>query len=219
MLTVAALTACNLGKSPEPTADIGGIYTAAAQTLISQLGDQLTQTAQAVPPSPAGSPIPLASFTPLPTFPILGGLTPFGTPFTIGTPGTGAAPPPSVAAGLIVNGMAVGCNNASFISETIKDGTTMSILHDFDKAWSLKNTGTCTWAQGYSFSFKTGERLGGKDIKIIHAEDTTDPGHSQTFIVHMAAPKVPGTFVGSWQMKDDKGVWFGSQVWVKIVVQ
>jgi hypothetical protein len=218
MLTVAALTACNLGKSPEPTADIGAIYTAAAQTLISQLGDQLTQTAQAVPPSPAGSPTPFASFTPLPTFPILGGLTPLGTPFTIGTPGTGSAPLPSVQAP-IVNGMAVGCNNASFMGETIKDRTRMSILHDFDKSWQLQNSGTCTWAQGYSFAFKSGERLTGKDIKIVHPEDTTAPGHSQSFIVHMAAPKTPGEYKGFWQMKDDKGVWFGSLVSVDIIVE
>jgi hypothetical protein len=210
--------ACNLGKSPEPTPDIGAVYTAAAETLISQLGDQLTQTAQALPPPALASPTPLASFTPLPTFPVLGGLTPFGA-LAVGTAGTGIAPQSPAVPGPITNGMAVGCNNASFMEETIKDGTLMSTQHDFDKSWSLQNTGTCPWDEGYTFAFKSGERLGGKDIRILHAEDFTEPGHSQTFIVHMAAPRTPGEYVGSWQMKDDAGTWFGSQVWVKIVVQ
>jgi hypothetical protein len=210
-----ALTGCNLGKSPEPTADVNAIYTAAAETLVSQLNDQLTQTAQAVPPTAAESPTPLPSFTPLSTFPVLAGLT----PFTIGTPGVGVTPQSSPLPGPIVNGMAVGCNNASFQGETIKDGTVMSVLHDFDKSWSLQNTGTCTWAVGYAFAFKSGEKLGGKDIKIVQDADVTNPGHSQTFIVHLAAPKTPGEYKGFWQMKDDTGVWFGSLVSVDIIVQ
>ena len=73
-----ALTACNIGRSPEPTPDVNALYTAAAETLIAQFNEQQTQTAQAVTPTPQASPTPLASPSPLPTF-ALPGLTPLGT--------------------------------------------------------------------------------------------------------------------------------------------
>jgi hypothetical protein len=197
---------------------VNALYTEAASTLVSQLNDQQTQTAQAASPTPEMSPTPLASFTPLPTFPVLGALTPFGTPFTLGTPGGGVTALPT-SAGPVTNGMAVGCNNAAFIGETIPDGTTMNPQHTFDKVWSLQNTGTCSWDEGYTFAFKSGDQMGGTDIKIVKTADFTDPGHSQAFKVTMEAPKAPGDYAGYWQMKTDAGVWFGSLVSVKIVVQ
>lgn len=218
ILLAGALGACNLGKSPEPTPDVNALYTAAASTLISQMNDQQTQTAEAVSPTPLLSPTPLASFTPLPTFPVVSGLTPFGTPFTIGTPGAGVTPL-ATSAGPVVNGFAVGCNNSVLLSETVPDGTTMSAQHDFDKVWSLQNTGTCSWSIGYVFAFKGGDQLGGTDVKIETDAETTAPGHSNAFKVHLFAPKAAGTYQGYWQMKTDTGTWFGARVWFKIIVQ
>jgi hypothetical protein len=218
IVCATTLAACNLGKSPQPTADVNALYTAAAGTLISQLGDQQTQTAQAISLTTLVSPTPLASFTPLPTFPLIAGLTPFGTPFTFGTPGAGLTPLATVGAP-VTNGFAVGCNNAVFIGEKIPDGTIMVPQHSFSKAWSLQNTGTCTWDDGYSFAFKSGERLSGTDIKIMYEADFTKPNHSQAFVVKMEAPKAAGEYKGFWQMKDDSGTWFGSLVSVDIIVQ
>jgi hypothetical protein len=219
----ATLAACNLGKAAAPTADVNALYTAAAATLVAQLNDQQTQTAQAVSPTPLTSPTPLASFTPLPTFPVGAGLTPFVTPFmfgTPGTPGTGVTPLASSPAGPVTSGYAVGCNNAVFLGETIPDGTKMNPQHDFDKKWSLQNTGTCTWDEGYVFAFKSGEQMGGpNDVKIVYSEDFTPPNHSIAFKVHLYAPKVAGEYKGYWQMKNDAGQWFGSLVSVDIIVQ
>lgn len=211
------LGACNLGKSPQPTPDVNGLYTAAASTLIAQMNDQQTQTAEAVTPTPPTSPTPLASFTALPTFPAFGALTPFGTPFALGTPGLGITPL-ATSAGPIANSFAVGRDNATFIGETIPDGTTMNPRHDFKKSWSLLNSGTSTWDEGYSFAFKSGDSLGGKDIKIVDSKDFTAPNHSQTFVVEMFAPRTSGEVKGFWQMKNDAGVWFGSLVSVDIIV-
>ncbi len=213
------LAACNLGKAAAPTADVNALYTAAAATLIAQLNDQQTQTAQAASPPPLTSPTALASFTPLPTFPVGAGLTPFGTPFTFGTPGIGITPLASLPAGPVTPGMAVGCNNAVFVGEKIPDGTRMSPLHDFKKSWSLLNAGTCTWDEGYVFAFKSGERLGGLDVKIVYSADFTKPNHTQSFVVPMNAPRAAGEYKGFWQMKNDAGVWFGSLVSVDIIVQ
>ena len=52
LVLAAALTSCNIGKAPEPTQDVNAIYTSAAGTMVAQLNDQQTQTAQAIPPLP-----------------------------------------------------------------------------------------------------------------------------------------------------------------------
>jgi hypothetical protein len=213
-----SLAACNLGKSPEPTPDVNALYTEAAATLITQMNDQLTQTAQAAPPTLQASPTPLATFTPLPTFPVIAGLTPFGTAFALNTPGTAAALLPT-SAGPAAQSWPQGCNDAQFIGETIPDGTKMNPLHDFKKAWSMLNVGTCTWDEGYEFAFKSGEQLNGVNVKIKFESQFTKPGHSQAFVVHMDAPKPAGEYIGYWQMKDDSGNWFGSLVRVDIIVQ
>ncbi len=213
----ASLASCNLGKAPAPTVDANAIYTAAAATLVSQMNDQQTQTAQA----PTAT--DLATFTPLPTFPIGLGLTPFGTGVAVGagTPGAGITPLPTLAGAGTggSSGFAVGADNAIFFGETIPDGTKMNPQHDFKKCWQLQNGGTSTWDENYMFAFKSGERMNGVDIKIVNSTDFTKPGHSQTFCVQLYAPKTAGEYKGFWQMKNDTGVWFGSLVSVDIIVQ
>ena len=43
------LSACNFGQEPEPTPDVGAIFTAAAETVMAQFSLELTQTALAAP--------------------------------------------------------------------------------------------------------------------------------------------------------------------------
>ena len=188
-----ALTACNIGRSAEPTPDVNALYTAAAETLIAQFNEQQTQTAQAVTPTPQASPTSLASPSPFPTF-ALPGLTPLGTL----APGLTALPTTVVGGAL---SFPVGCNDAKFISETVPDKTKIDAQKDFKKAWSMLNVGTCTWDEGYTFAFKSGERLSGSDIKITKEEDFTEPGASQAFVVNLKAPNKVGEFIGFWQMR------------------
>lgn len=222
VLLAAALTSCNIGKAPEPTQDVNAIFTSAAGTMIAQLNDQQTQTAQAVPPTSNASPTPFDTITPLPTLGSLAGVTPFGTPFTISTPGGAVTPlavqPTTAPAGSGSTGLAVGCNNAVFVGETVPDGTIIHPAKRFDKAWQFQNTGTCTWDEGYSFQYKSGEQMQGENVTITQSSDFTKPGHSQTFVIHMWAPGTAGEYKGYWQMKDDKGEWFGSLVSVDIIV-
>jgi len=211
-LLMTALTACNLGQVPEPTADVNALYTAAADTLIAQFGEQQTQTAQAVTPTSPASPTPLASPSPLPTFALPGGLTPFSTL------SLGLTPLPTVA-GPVANSFPVGCNDAQFIGETVPDKTEFDAQKEFKKAWSMLNVGTCTWDENYTFAFKSGERLSGNNIVISKEGDFTKPGESQAFVVTLKAPNQVGEFVGYWQMRSDEGIWFGSLVSVDIIVE
>jgi Ig-like domain from next to BRCA1 gene len=214
---MAVLTACNIGKAPEPTPDVNALYTVAAQTLIAQSGLDQTQTAAANSPTPLVSPTPLASFTPLPTFPVLAGLTPFGSPIPGLTPLAGITPL-ATQGGVTTAGMAVGCNNAVYMGQSLKDGTVMSSQEEFKVGFSLQNTGTCDWGTSYSFAFKSGDQMSGEDVRIVTADQVTKPGHSQAFVLHLQAPKAKGEYTGYWQMKDGTGQWFGSLVYIKIVV-
>jgi len=209
---MTALTACNIGRAPEPTADVNALYTAAAETLIAQFDQQQTQTAQAATPTSAASPTPLASPSPLPTFPISAGITPLGT-LTFGLT------PIPTSVGPLANSFPVGCDDAQFIGETVPDKTEFDANKEFTKAWSMQNVGTCTWDEGYTFAFKSGERLSGNNIKITKESDFTKPGGSQAFVVKLQAPKAAGEFIGYWQMRNDAGVWFGSLVSVYIIVE
>jgi hypothetical protein len=210
MMALLTLTACNLGKAPEPTPDVNALYTQAADTLVAQYNEQQTQTARAATPTTQASPTALASPSPFPTF-ALSGLTPFSTL----APGLTALP--TIAGGGAVS-FPVGCDDAKFIGETIPDKTKIDAQKDFKKAWSMLNVGTCTWDEGYTFAFKSGERLSGTDIKITKEADFTKPGGSQAFVVTLKAPNKVGEFIGFWQMRNDAGTWFGSLVSVDIVV-
>ena len=62
LVPVAALifgiSACNLGKAPEPTPDVNALYTVAAETLVAKVGLDQTQTAAASSPTPARGAVP-----------------------------------------------------------------------------------------------------------------------------------------------------------------
>jgi hypothetical protein len=214
LLVGAALTSCGTANAPEPTQDVNALYTSAAGTTVAQLTDQQTQTAQAIPPTSVASPTALDTFTPPPTFPV----TPLGTPLIINTPG-GAVLPTTSTRGGTPGSTTVGCNDATFISETISDGTQFTAGENFSKGWTFKNTGTCTWINSFSFAFMSGDQMGGKDRVISRSVDFVLPGNSRTFIVELEAPRAAGHYKGYWQMKDPQGIAFGSRVWVDIVVK
>jgi len=213
----AVLTSCNIGKAAAPTPDVSALYTAAAGTMLAQLGDQQTQTAAAASPTPFFSPTALATFTPLPTFPI--GVTPFGTLLPFGTPGVGTPFPTAFATRAGTgSGHAVGCNDATFENETApKDKANVKAGKVFTKGWEMYNAGTCAWDQGYSWVFVSGDNMGCNNV-IFGPKDKTLPGHSNTFLVNCVAPGKPGEYKSYWQLKNDTGTNFGYSPWVDIVV-
>lgn len=223
VLLASSLVSCNIGKAPEPTQDVNAIYTAAAGTALAQISGQMTQTAQAIPPSP----LPSSTSAPLslPTLPLSAGATQFvgaGTQFVFNTPGAGGtliATATKVPSGAGTGSTAVGCNDALYLAETIPDGTIMTSEKPFEKVWQFQNTGTCAWDDGFSFVFVSGEQMSGNNVGFHNSYDFVQPGHNTSFIVKMTAPKAAGTYQGFWQMKSDAGAFFGPRVWVKIIVQ
>jgi len=219
-LLVIALTGCNIGATPAPTVDVNAIYTQAAETALADFSQNMTQTALAVPPTAMPTSTPLATFTPLPTFSIITN----STPLTLGTPGlTIPAPTTSVSLGTPASSNPVGCNDAMFTGETVPDGTVFSPGKVFTKSWNFSNTGTCTWDEGYTFAYQSGDKLNAQPLYVTisktKSEDFVKPGKGIAFNIQMTAPQQKGEYKGYWQMKDDKGNWFGSLVYVDIVVK
>ena len=217
ILLVIFLTSCNIGRAPEPTPDVNAIYTSAAATMVASLSGQLTQTAQAMPPTATFT--PLASQTPLPTFAIATGSIPFGTPGTavtplvFGTPGTARATLPS---GTGVYSYPVGCNDATFIGETKPyDGTVMVGGQVFEKGWSMQNSGTCNWNADYRLKNIGGAALGAPaEIALYPARARTQA----TIEIRFTAPFTEGVYESAWQAVDASGATFGDPIYIRVTV-
>jgi hypothetical protein len=219
-----------MGATPAPTVDINAINTAAFNTAVAQISSGETQTALA---APSDTSLPTNTIDPLATvvlpgngtvFPTTTGALPtFSFNTTPTTPLAGFTPlATSLPTSAGIGNTASGCNDALFVGETLPDKSVIGAGKDFDKAWELKNTGTCTWEEGYAFAFQanlSSTEIKGYDIVIKASDEFTKPGHSQSFIIKLTAPTTPGEYKGYWKMKDDSGSYFGPLVFLHIVVK
>src|SRR5690349_3289746 len=137
------LAACAPATPAQPTADVNAIRTSAAYTVVAEI----TLTAAVFTPTS------FPTDTPVPEVPTE---TPTIEPFTID--------PTLVAQGT----SAVECDDYAWDNATvdvnIPDGTPMTLNQDFVKTWKIRNTGTCSWGDGYGLIFSHGERMSGKPV-------------------------------------------------------
>ena len=160
VIAAALITACSGGAAAEPTVDVGAINTAAVETAMGQLSAQFTQTALV---APTATSLPTNTAIPLPTFalPTAGAGSPVPASSalpTVSFNNTATTPLPGFTAPAAAGGstgptasLGDACNNSSFVSDvTIPDGTVLPAGQNFDKVWAVKNTGTCTWDDGYA---------------------------------------------------------------------
>jgi len=230
--TTLTLAACNVGASPAPTIDANAINTAALGTAMAQISAQQTMTALAAPSAtslPTNAPVSLVTVAP----PAAGGVLPTtnagGALPTVSfntTPLAGfttvAGSPIAPTSGSIIGDTKAGCNDGSFVGETLPDKSVVRAGKEFTKAWEIKNTGTCAWDEGYVFAFQanlSSPGIEGYDIRINDRDEITKPNHSQSFIVKLTAPTTPGEYKGYWKLKTDDGTPFGPLVYFDIVVK
>lgn len=219
-ITIAALllSACTLGATPAPTIDVNAINTAAVGTAVAQFNAQLTQTALSIPPTAIPTNTLIVAETPLPTFAAPGTQAALPT-VSFNTPVTGFT---QLATAVVINPTPVSgdaCDNNVFIADiTVPDGTVMKPGQDFQKVWRVKNTGTCTWDDGYSFVAVAGDNLDGQTYKIKEKNDFVKPGDTVDLGINMTAHLKPGEYQGCWKMKNDRGFYFGSFLCVIIKV-
>jgi hypothetical protein len=120
----------------------------------------------------------------------------------------------STACNLAVSGMPM--------DVTIPDGTRLRPGQSFSKTWRLVNAGSCTWAQGYSAVWFSGELLGQSRIQFLRA--SVQPGQSIDVTIEMIAPKKAGVYQSNWKLSDSNANLFGigpngaAPFWVAIEV-
>ncbi|MGZ9225011.1 MAG: NBR1-Ig-like domain-containing protein [Anaerolineales bacterium] len=213
------LTSCG-GQIPEsPTPDVNAILTAAIGTAAAAIFQ--TQTA-IVPPAtetftptaiPTNTPLTLSTATALQsaTQPIIfNTLVPSFTPIPIVT-GTQRTPTVNPTT------LGVGCNNLRLIEdETIPAGTVLKPKETFTKSWKVENNGTCDWVYLYHFVFVSGESMGGGPERL---GKVIPPGKWTQISLGLEAPKLEGTYTGTWRFADQDGNPFGSTLTVSIVVR
>jgi hypothetical protein len=211
------LSACNIGKQAEPTADVGMIFTEAAQTVSAQFAVQQTQTALAAP-----SPTQPPTSTSFPTIAVNGSpLAPLGTPISpLGTPLTTFPPLGSTTPlGVLSTQSGPLCNDSAYIADiTYPDGEVVKPSKAIEKIWRVQNTGTCTWDDGYALVHVLGDALSGKTWELERRSDFLAPGDTKDIGVVMITPSSSGTYSGCWRMQGDNGYYFGTLLCIEIVV-
>ena len=91
---------------------------------------------------------------------------------------------------------------------------------DFVKTWQIRNTGTCTWDEGYVLVFIGGDRaIDPVDYEFKRASDFVAAGESVQLSVPLTAPLTPGKYQGTWRMQSDSGYYFGTPLTVIIEVR
>jgi hypothetical protein len=229
-LTAVLISACSIGgAAPEPTVDINAINTAAVETAMGVLAAQFTQTAQA---APTATTLPTNTALPLPTFPnttpIAGTVpTTSGALPTVSFNSTATTPLPgftqiaSQAAPAVTSSLGDACDNNQFVSDvTIPDNTVLPPGENFDKVWSVKNTGSCTWDDGYVLVYIGGSspNLDPYNFEFKDKDDWVVSGETTELGLTLTTPCTPGDYQGTWRMRNDKGYYFGTPLTVVVKV-
>ena len=191
------LTACGGNQAtPAPTISVSDVQTMAVSTF----AFSLTQTAQAMPSNtPTDTPVPTNTIVAFNTF------APFGT----GGTGSGTL----VAA---ISSPTASCYGLLFINDvSIPDDTKMAPGQTFTKTWLVQNTGGCNWDPGFKWTLISGDPMGGSTLTL---SQSVAPGTQYQISVPMVAPNAAGESVGTWQMSNANGTFFGQPVWVKVMV-
>ncbi len=208
-LAVLFLSACQPQTNTAiPTDPLDSVRTEAARTveaLTTQIvaTDQAAQTQTAasfvpspVPPTPEPTPAPTLS---LPTDSIL--------PTAVLLP----TPTPSAS-----------CDQAAFVDETIPDGSQFPPGTIFNKTWTLRNAGSCSWNTDYDVVFSSGDPMNAPQV-IQLTKETILPGSSVTITIPFTSPLVGGSYRADFKLRNTEGVLFSfkdpSQTfWVEIQV-
>jgi hypothetical protein len=218
-------SACTFGQEPEPTPDVGAIFTAAAETVQAQFAIQLTQTAQAAPTSTIPPLPPTATPISFPTFAIGGSpAAPATTPLVTVGVGTQAVAIPTLVTATPLAVLATQpeqlCMDSAFITDVnYPDGTVVEENTRIVKSWQIQNTGTCIWDDGFTLRPVTGEAMEGKPWEIKLRSDFVDPDEIVNISVEMKTPSTGGEHGGCWRMQGDNGQYFGTFMCILITVE
>jgi len=183
LVALTVISACGGRGTPDVSATLAPMYTAAAQTL-QALSIQVALTPN-VPPQ--ATPIPTSTpIAPLPTL----------TSPALPTPVPPTSPP------------ITRCDWVGFVGDvSVPDGSAFAPSTAFTKTWRLKNRGTCTWTNAYALVFSSGLPMGGP--AAVNLLSNVAPGQVVDLSVNLTAPAAAGHYRGNWMLQNANGVKFG----------
>ena len=92
-------------------------------------------------------------------------------------------------------------DKASYMGQSVADGTHVQRGEDLDLVWYLQNTGTTTWNSDYMIRFFNGTRMMKSNEKRLGL--TVAPGETGNCIVDAVAPSAPGTYTMTLVLAND----------------
>jgi uncharacterized protein YkwD len=114
-------------------------------------------------------------------------------------------------------------DEAAFYADvTIPDGTRLAAGTSFRKIWQIRNTGSCTWSEGYSLVFASGDIM---SAPLINPVPEVAPGEIVDITLDLVAPARGGEQTGNWEFQNSQGQRFGvgsggsGYIWVQIQVE
>jgi hypothetical protein len=202
MILGIGLTGCNYPGQATPTTQVDVLNTVAAQTFQVQQ-TILAQTEQATEETAATTPTPSATETEVTTSPE-------------------PEQPTATATLTPTKTTEVRCDQAAFVSETVKDGADLDPGESFTKTWTLENTGSCTWDADYDVVFVSGDAMDAPASQQL-TNGEIEPGETVTIALDLEAPLSAGTHRGEFKLRNADGVLFGigendGLFWVEIDV-
>jgi len=99
---------------------------------------------------------------------------------------------------------------------SIADGTVIEPGGRIDKVWKVKNTGTCSWEEGYLLVFYSGDQMRAPDYQALPG---TTPDKTTNVGVTLFAPFAPGTYTAVFRLKSPAGDYFGPELGTTIVIE
>ncbi|KAF4125663.1 next to BRCA1 1 protein [Geosmithia morbida] len=121
---------------------------------------------------------------------------------------------------------------ASFVRDSVPDGTIIPIKQEFLQTWELRNTGETAWPAGCSVRFVGGDYMGHVDssrpartAELLEASESNtcnvkiQPGEQFSFTVRLRAPPRPGKAVSYWRATTPDGTKFGDRLWCDVNVR
>lgn len=190
LMVVAALAAlilssCGAAAPAEPTQDPNAVFTQVAETVMVSM----TQTAEAMPPTP--TPAPTA--TTAPTLPPVPTVDPLATQQAIPTQPLG--PTPTI--------QKYG-DSARYNTQTPGDGKVFKKGEEFQFIVCFANDGATTWDKTYYLEWVSGFRLW-NDTKYFYVGEEVEPGGKWCFYSPAVAPFDTGSYTTRWYMKNGDG--------------
>ncbi len=109
------------------------------------------------------------------------------------------------------------CADSAWVQDvTIPDGSLLKPGEKFTKTWKIKNTGSCTWVDGYYLIYGYGEKLGGATVAIPGG---VAPETEIEVSIDLTAPSKTGNYFSWWRLKNEWGIPFGQFFGVTFTVQ